>query len=121
MLNLLKAWGPAVLWAAIIFYLSGIPQLEVTSEPLGNFITRKAAHLFEYALLYLLIFRALGYRKISLALSLTILYGITDEIHQGFVPTRTPKLEDVAFDIGGALLGVGLWKYLLSQRLKLKI
>ena len=35
-------------------------------------------------------------------------YGITDELHQGFVPGRDPSMKDIAMDTIGAILGSGL-------------
>jgi VanZ family protein len=113
-------WGPVVLWAAFIFTLSSIPNLEVTHEPVGNFLTRKVAHLVEYATFYLLLFRAQGNLGAGRAVALTILYGVTDEVHQAFVPSRTPNVTDVLFDAMGAVLGLILWRYLLSHLLKPK-
>ncbi|HET7713982.1 MAG TPA: VanZ family protein [Patescibacteria group bacterium] len=113
-------WGPAIAWAGLIFYLSSIPQLEVTSEPVGNFLTRKAAHLAEYAVLFLLILRATQFKRPGLSLTLTLLYALTDELHQSLIPTRTAKLEDLAFDAAGALLGGAAWKYFPAALMKLK-
>jgi len=121
MKDVVNRWAPVLVWAGTIFALSSIPSLEVTHEPIGNFLTRKAAHLGEYALLFLLIFRAQGYQKPARAAVLTILYSVTDELHQSLVPTREPKLIDVLFDAGGAIIGVAIWKYFLIRHPKLKI
>ena len=43
-----------------------------------------------------------------IAFVLTVLYGVSDEAHQAFVPDRTPSLADVGLDAAGAMLGVGL-------------
>ncbi len=118
--KLLIAWIPVILWAAIIFYLSSVPHLELTREPVGNFLSRKAAHLVEYSLLYLLIFRAQGYSGTWRAVMLTTLYGISDELHQLFVPSRTPMVTDALFDLLGALGGAVAWKYLPTRLKKLK-
>lgn len=123
-INLMKEniflWGPVVVWCALIFYLSDVPQLEVTSEPVGNFLTRKLAHIVEYAVLFILILRATQFKRPRLAFALTITYAITDELHQALVPTRTAKLEDLAFDTLGALLGGAVWKYYPAVLTKLK-
>lgn len=97
-------WLPSVTWMALIFYLSSIPKLEVTSEPLWNFITRKSAHMFEYCVLFLLLNRALDKENPLLALVLTVFYAVSDEVHQIFVPLREGAPTDVLIDsIGGAL------------------
>ena len=43
--------------------------------------------------------------RVVIALVLTVLYAISDEFHQGFVPTRTASIADVTLDIFGALCG----------------
>jgi VanZ family protein len=47
--------------------------------------------------------REVGWSILLTAVALTILYGISDEIHQRFVPGRHGQLSDVLFDTGGAL------------------
>lgn len=120
MKKLLWLWLPVIAWSGLIFYFSSIPQLEVTSEPVGNFLTRKLAHLFEYAVLYLLIMRATQFKRPGLAFVLTVAYSITDELHQALVPTRTAKIEDVVLDAFGASLGGAVWKYYPKILSKLK-
>lgn len=119
MTKFLTLWLPVLLWYALIFGLSSIPHLEITHEPVGNFLTRKAAHLAEYAILALLLLRAQNYRQPRRAVLFSTVLGITDEIHQAFVPSRTPLLTDVIFDLGGSILGVTAWKYLPILREKL--
>ncbi|MCL5411531.1 MAG: VanZ family protein [Patescibacteria group bacterium] len=106
--NFLFLWLPPILFMGLIFYLSGIPKLEATSEPTGNLISRKLAHLTEYAILFILFFRAFGYQKskLPLAFSLCVLYAISDEIHQLFVPLREGKATDVVVDSIGSVLGI---------------
>ena len=73
-------------------------------------IIRKLCHFFEYALLCALLYRTLFCYEITgkmLALSILIavLYAISDEIHQFFVPGRACRFYDVLIDTLGALLG----------------
>ena len=73
----------------------------------------KAAHFLIYGGLGGALVRALaggrtaamGPRRILFAVVLATLYGVTDEIHQSFVPPRTPDVLDVAADAVGALAG----------------
>jgi VanZ family protein len=54
--------------------------------------------------------------KFSLALAM--LYALTDEFHQSFVPSRTASLHDCAIDSAGALIALTfIWWY---QRRKQK-
>ena len=105
-------WGPVVLWAAVIFGLSSIPSL---SSGFGTWdeVLRKGAHVTEYAVLGLLLLRALG-RELP-ALVLAIAYAGTDELHQHFVHGRHPSPFDVAFDACGAAVGLLLWQLTRSR------
>lgn len=77
-----------------------------------EFFIRKAGHLSEYALLALLLFRALYHRKNNfrcsffISLLISIIYASSDEWHQSFTIHRTAKVEDVMLDSVGALLGI---------------
>ena len=78
-------------------------------------VVRKCAHIIEYAVLALLLWRALrtlpSLRTKPLMVFGTVLLGCalfaaTDEFHQTFVKSRTPSVRDVFLDVGGALLGL---------------
>jgi VanZ family protein len=98
-----SAWAPVVLWAAVIFTLSSIPSLS-TGLGLWDTILRKAAHMTEYAILALLLMRALGRETPSFLLGLA--YAATDELHQHFVRGRHGSPFDVAIDAVGLALGL---------------
>ncbi len=105
----LGLWGPVVLQMAIIFGASSV------SNPgaLPGGISDKAGHFAGYLILSLLLVRALaagrasgiGWRVLFLAVAATTLYGVSDELHQHFVPGRTPDVLDVAADSLGASAG----------------
>jgi VanZ family protein len=109
----LTHWLPVVLWAALIFALSSIPSL---SSGLGSWdlALRKCAHLTEYAILGLLLSRAL--LREAPALALGVLYAVSDELHQSFVRGRHAALLDVAIDAVGVLIGVTAWRRRRTQR-----
>lgn len=104
--KLISLWLPVLLLEILIFYLSSIPGLELTNEPVANFISRKAAHLFEYAALGFLIYRALGYKRAGWVLLLCFITALSDEFHQSLVPNRTAKVSDLLFDVAGVSLGL---------------
>ena len=110
--SLLGAWAPVVAWALVIFALSSVPSL---STELGTWdtILRKLAHVAEYAVLGGLLYRAL--RRPWLAVALTVLYAVTDEVHQTFVEGRVGAPLDVGIDALGAVVGVLLWRLLLER------
>ena len=98
-----SAWLPVLAWAAVIFALSSIPHLG-TGLGTWDTILRKGAHVTEYAILGLLLLRAVG-RELP-AFLLGVAYAITDEIHQHFVSGRHSSPIDVAIDSAGILIGV---------------
>ena len=99
----LSLWAPVVLWAAVIFALSSIPNL-TTHLGFWDTVLRKAAHTTEYAILGALLLRA-G-RQQARAISYGVLYAATDELHQHFVTGRHASPLDVAIDTVGVALGV---------------
>jgi VanZ family protein len=101
----LSLWLPVVLWAALIFTLSSIPDL---STGLGGWdlVLRKAAHAAEFAVLGFLLVRALG-RELA-ALAAGIAYAASDELHQTFVPGRQGTVLDVIVDAVGIAVGIYL-------------
>lgn len=74
-------------------------------------ITRKLAHLAEYAILGFLAARAfrtserpaINSRWFLISLTLIVVYALADEYHQSFVPTRTGTIYDSLIDIVGGL------------------
>ena len=100
-----SAWLPVVAWAALIFTLSSVPDL---GTGLGGWdlLLRKLAHAAEYAVVGLLLLRALG-RAVA-AFWLGAAYAVTDEIHQAFVPGRVASPVDFAIDAAGLAIGIGL-------------
>jgi VanZ family protein len=98
-----SVWAPVFLWAAVIFVLSSIPSL---GTGLGDWdtILRKGAHTTEYAILALLLLRALG--RDAPAFLLGLAYAATDELHQHFVRGRHASPFDVAIDAVGLALGL---------------
>lgn len=94
------------------------PDLTREQFETAQLCVRKAGHLSEYALLAVLLVRALlasGREGPSvpltaaLAWSGAVLYAASDEWHQSFVPSRTASAGDVLIDAIGALLGLGLF------------
>src|SRR3989344_5886023 len=105
--------GPILIWMSVIFYLSSRKSIQVSDIYIMNFFIFKFLHVMEYALLYFLVFRAFfffGNNNLSLtqimflAIIISVLYAVSDEIHQLFVPTREGKIRDVLIDSLGILL-----------------
>ena len=105
-MKIFKLWLPVIIWASFIFYLSSIPNLKTNLE--YDFILRKIAHIIEYFIFTLLLYRAFKGSFSMNALQLFIypallsfLYAASDEFHQSFVPGRGPSIRDVMIDTIG--------------------
>jgi len=107
----LRGWGPALICAALIFFASSRPTLPV---PLGGG-TDKLAHFGAYAVLGLALGHARAVFGFSPAVATLIggLYALSDEVHQSFVPGRSPDFADWVADALGILAGLfahHLWR-----------
>lgn len=111
----IKYWLPVILYAILIFYLSCIPGKEI---PFLFSYQDVVTHILEYAFLALLLNRALKayyptlrYGKRFLwVVCLSLMYALSDEFHQKFVPQRVPSFYDVAYDGIGIVLANILYR-----------
>jgi VanZ family protein len=103
-------WGPVVAYMAAIFSVSSVSDTpSLPGDP-----SDKLLHAVVYAGLALLAVRALAggltdrvsARTAWLALAIAVGYGVTDELHQYFVPLRTMDALDVVADAVGAAAAV---------------
>lgn len=101
-------WLPVILYAGVIFYLSSFEQplpeggLEFDKKDL-------VLHLLEYFVLSLLLLRAFLYSAVKrpyvYSIVLSVLYGVSDEVHQLFVIGRVFSGYDmVANGLGACLI-----------------
>jgi VanZ family protein len=114
--RILWLWAPPLAYAGLIFFLSSREVPEVLAPPGG---LDKLLHLAEYAVLGALLSRALlgtgAPGTILWAGLLGAVYGITDELHQYFVPSRSAEGLDALADALGSFLGA--WLYARVARL----
>jgi VanZ family protein len=102
----------AIAWAGLIFAASSRPDLRVSDDDLLDLVLRKAAHLFVFGVLAVLVARVLrgeglGSRAtLGWAWLVTLGYAISDEWHQTFVEGRAGQASDVAIDMVGATVGL---------------
>jgi VanZ family protein len=99
-------WIPALLMMVVIFLISARTPSELPYFAWADGVIKKGAHMFGYALLAVLYWRALDLKPESLwvAWLLALAYAVTDEFHQSYVPGRTSSPWDVLiFDNLGAL------------------
>ncbi len=102
-----NAWLPPILYAAMIFALSS-RNYETIHLVHG---TDKLVHLLLYGVFGYLLLRAFhreGQRQSRnlWVLLMVVLYGISDEWHQSFVPGRSVEVLDVLADGLGGVLAV---------------
>jgi hypothetical protein len=129
-----KYWLPLLIWLGVIFLGSvDLMSAEHTSRLIVPIllwlkpgmapktiwiilvVMRKCAHVSEYAILALLLWRALR-SGTALRAKMSVLFGAvllacavfaaSDEFHQSFVKSRTPSVRDVLLDVAGALIGL---------------
>lgn len=131
-------YGPVVFWIFLISFASTgefsasntsevlrpilswfFPNLSEARLATAHFLTRKAGHFSEYAILAFLARRAfvtssrwfLRRYWFQLGLLLVVIYALLDEFHQSFVPSRTPSIYDSAIDIVGGLTILVICKF----------
>ena len=145
---------PVIIWMIFIFYMSGKTGQESSGQSgkISLFITdllekvrqdpaqemqnlqdilelviRKAAHMTEYAILFLLSYLATvkismsqsRFYNRSIAVLISLLYACSDEMHQLLVPGRSGRMIDVGIDMAGVL--IVLICMILSKNTKWKI
>ncbi len=121
----LALWGPPLAWIAFIFFLSAQPHPDAV-VPIGFEGDDVAAHLALYAALGILLWRAAYQRGGRLlekrpgrwTLAMGCSYAVSDEIHQAFVPVRSPQLADVAIDSVGVAFGIALAWLVFGRRVR---
>lgn len=113
----LAHWGAVIAYAGLIFYTSAQSRPPRSLETLVEVFGDAAVHAIEYGVLSVLCYRAFAYatgawaatHAIGLAIVASTAYGITDEIHQAFVPLRDADPIDVVMDALGATIAALLW------------
>jgi VanZ family protein len=109
--HFLTHWLPVIVYCLAIFIQSSLPSPDIKDAP-QHF--DKLLHVGAYAVLAVLVMRALGAKRataVSLplaltGLALTGLYGLSDELHQYVVPTRDASWGDVLANAVGSAVGV---------------
>lgn len=138
-----RAWCFVIGWMAVIFWFSGAgfsaahtaPMLgpllmrlfpAITPELIESvhFAIRKLGHWTEYFVLAVLLLRALTVersaasmrRQTAISILGAMLFALSDEWHQSFVPGREASLADVTLDSFGALCGATLYALLKTRK-----
>ncbi len=118
-MNRLVRWVPVLVYMGVIFLLSAD-----STPPAPASISDKTLHVVAYAGLAVLLFRAVAggvaarmtAHAAALTLFITTAYGASDELHQMFVPGRSPEVYDLFADaVGGALGLIACWAWGIIQ------
>jgi VanZ family protein len=102
----------------LIIYASSIPDLALLDDDsLVEQIISNIAHFPAYALLTFLWLKAFERRSAShsfmaaaLILFALILFAVSDEIHQSFIPGRSASYMDIGLDLLGIFFGLATFK-----------
>lgn len=114
-------WFPILAYCGLIYLQSAYPSPEnVPHLPFFD----KLVHVAAYALLGILFFRAYRTTRLNARLKTVMLisivssavYGVSDEIHQHFVPFRQADFLDVLADLLGSVFGVYVYQFVLSKQ-----
>ena len=110
---------PMIVVMGTIFFLSH--QSFGDSPPLFPGVD-KLVHMFLYGILAATVLFGLPGKvrekhvlAIALVMTTCIVYGISDEIHQAFVPNRYPDWVDVLADTIGAAVICGGWFWFVNK------
>lgn len=149
-LHVILSCAAVILWMILIFVLSAQPAVQsnrvskkVTEVIIkivnkiipgsdlkvlnANRFIRKNAHFFVYLILGILTsvavrkFGVVGVRTMGLVLLICILYALSDEFHQTFVPGRGPQIKDVLIDGAGAVVGSSLYAAIININKRLRL
>ena len=125
MKRFLRYWLPPLVWMGLIFFLSAQPDLPHAPGPWLDVVLKKAGHALAYGVLAWLYLRVLGQcvgagrsratlRIVSIGLA--VVYALSDEYHQTFVPGRKGRVFDVMVDGVGAYGAMLLDQWLARRR-----
>lgn len=114
----------ALSWMGLLFFLSHQPSLHTPSLFASQ---DKLLHAIAYGGLGLMLLAAqtprggrYSWQQIGASVLIASLYGASDELHQSFVPGRSPEVGDWLADTLGALVAVLLLAWLVKNRRRLK-
>jgi len=119
MKKFLRYWFPVIAWAALIFYVSSIPNLKSELPSNWDLILRKMAHAFEYIMLAFLFLRAfsssgrISWVDVCSAVLLVGMFAVSDEIHQSVVAGRHGSFWDAILDFVAGVIGAFIARKIL--------
>lgn len=112
---------PVVLTMGVIFFLSHQPG--TFFGPYSFDVVDKLAHFVIYSILGLSVIYAFTgeYRikkkslVVGTSMVVCLIYGVSDEYHQTFIPGRFSSISDVVADVAGGLFICLLWLFVTRE------
>lgn len=139
-------WSLLLIWMIFIFVMSQMAGEESSEQSrfvvwlfsllgldlngwfgeMTMWVVRKAAHTFEYFMLYVFAHNVIhlyvrNWWRYAVVLGAVFLYACTDEWHQTFIDGRGGCFEDVLIDTNGGVIGMIFvlgWYYWQKKKLK---
>lgn len=114
-------WAMVAAWMGGIYFFSAQSSFALLDRVWQPDLLSVAAHFTEYAVLATLLWLALrdtpalARHAAPIAFAVAVLYAVSDEFHQSFVPGRNPDVRDVMVDALGVLMALWLARRLARQ------
>lgn len=118
LVSIVPRWLPAVIVMITIFTFSSRRGSDLPNFFSWDYIIKKSSHMIGYGMLAVSYLHYLGYDKKNYrrAWFWAILFSITDELHQWYVPERHASVFDtIIFDNFGAIIALWLHYYIWSR------
>jgi VanZ family protein len=121
--NFFKYQFPAIAIAVAIFINSSIPGYKFPE--VGFRFFDKLVHVIEFFIFGFFVRRAFFYQSneniknssFLISLIVGILYGISDEVHQIFVPNRNPAIDDTIADAIGVIISQFIFNFFIQKEI----
>lgn len=133
-----------IIWAGVIFMLSNegsdtssgrsgaiVQTVQAwgvdTETDLLTFLVRKSAHITAYFIFGLLAYNVIRLyswpmrRAVLVSIAIVLLYAISDEFHQYFVPGRSAEVRDVLIDTTAGVAGVSVFALIHARLHRMRL
>ncbi len=118
--KILIYWAPALFYCGLIVYLSSLSHPSQNLPSIFSALSDKLVHGVEYGILGILVYRAIQHttqirQSIGMAIFCAVIFGISDELHQWYVPHRHADIWDVVADASGATFCILIWVFIMKK------
>lgn len=116
--SIVPRWFPALFVMLVIFIFSSQPGDNLPDFLSWDYLVKKTSHMIGYGMLALSYLHLLKYNKKQywLAWRMALIFSMTDEFHQSFVPGRSASIIDVfIFDNLGAITALWLYSFFSNK------